>query len=381
MKIPAGCSSAQLVLLACVCVVVAGLFVIDVDTVADMKSSLKSTSIITIKQQRLLSSPSQRLMEGRGKRCLPGQAKNISKNDPVHHSNCPDSSSWIHQHFAASLGRSSSLLVFVGCNKGYDLITAARQWGNNASFKTSDVFKEHNKRSGELHFGACNAAKKGDVPVNGSLSMRRVLAYCIEPMPANVKILNNAFSALSYAPPVIVVHAAVSSTIGAASFPNGKSGAEALGMNANADMSADTNISTTVKVTTLDELLLPALQVDSNGGIIDWLSIDTEGNDMRVLFGSVGILGERRVRYLEFEYHAVHKWASSNLEDLVDLLDQFGFDCYFPGNRGQLWRLTGCWDDSYNKKTWSNVVCPHRSEVRLTDFMEKIAIANHASHS
>ena len=95
------------------------------------------------------------------------------------------------------------------------------------------------------------------------------------------------------------------------------------------------------------------------------------------------------VRFLEFEYHGVNRWARSDLQDLVDLLDQFGFDCYWQGgfgwadgvmvqNSGKLWRLTGCWDDSYytvfrDYGSNGNVACVNRDETELTDAMHHSA--------
>ena len=43
------------------------------------------------------------------------------------------------------------------------------------------------------------------------------------------------------------------------------------------------------------------------------LSIDTEGNDMRVLLGAVRLLGAEMIRFLEFEYHKVGHWATADL--------------------------------------------------------------------
>ena len=50
-----------------------------------------------------------------------------------------------------------------------------------------------------------------------------------------------------------------------------------------------------------------------NAGAIDVLSIDTEGNDMRVLLGAARLLGAEMVRFLEFEYHNIGHWATADL--------------------------------------------------------------------
>lgn len=233
--------------------------------------------------------------------------------------------------------------------------------------------------------GACKAGlDKGKEGIVTGPS-RSITAYCVEPLVANIQALNRAFDTLRYTPSIRVVRAAVTSTVGTTKFAQARAGFERSGLAPNADVLATIGGggSGDVNVTTLDDMLLLSLEAldkeGGEGGVIDVLSIDTEGNDARVIFGAVGILGQRRVRYLEFEYHENAKWATSNLEDVADLLDQFGFDCYFPGNKGQLWRLTGCWDESYDKRAWSNVACVHRGEVKLAGFMEAHAASHNAS--
>ncbi len=106
---------------------------------------------------------------------------------------------------------------------------------------------------------------------------------------------------------------------------------------------------------------------------IDYLTIDTEGNDMRALIGCIKTLALGIIRYLEFEYHSVGRWAQSDLQDMIDLLDQLNFDCYWALNSGKLARLTGCWHDLYyRERTWSNVACINRKESRTHTFMQKI---------
>ena len=129
----------------------------------------------------------------------------------------------------------------------------------------------------------------------------------------------------------------------------------------------------TVAITTVDQIVS-----DFRVKEIDILSIDTEGNDVRVILGAHHSLPV--VRYLEFEYHSVAHWAQSDLQDTVDLLDQYEFDCYWQGNKGQLWRLTGCWHDSYyHKRSWSNIACIKRSETIVHALMETIA-QTHSGH-
>lgn len=47
-----------------------------------------------------------------------------------------------------------------------------------------------------------------------------------------------------------------------------------------------------------------------------------------------------------------------------------GFTCYWASG-SNLWRITQCYFDLYDSyKTWSNVVCVHRSHTKLLERME-----------
>lgn len=75
-----------------------------------------------------------------------------------------------------------------------------------------------------------------------------------------------------------------------------------------------------VQVTTLDEY---ALQADLER--IDFLKIDTEGNDLAVLEGASGLLDSQRIRWVQFEYN--HRWVSSRtyLRDVFLLAERYGY--------------------------------------------------------
>ncbi len=85
------------------------------------------------------------------------------------------------------------------------------------------------------------------------------------------------------------------------------------------------------------------------------------------------MLASNRVRYFEFEYNSVGRWEKSDLQDLIDLLDQIDYDCYWALNSGGLSRLTGCWHDSYYERTWGNVACICRQEQRTHQKMQYVA--------
>ena len=110
---------------------------------------------------------------------------------------------------------------------------------------------------------------------------------------------------------------------------------------------------------------------------IDFLSIDTEGNDMHVLFGGLNFLTSHLVRVLEFEVHTVGHWAVSRVDNVVTILDNLGFTCYWHLNGDYpLLRATGCMSEEMENpkiKVWSNMVCANRNEDELARLFESLS--------
>lgn len=310
-----------------------------------------------------------------GKRCSPEMIARIARKNPISHSNCPNNDKWLPLAIPGPDIKRLPRVVFIGCNKGYDFVEAARMFSWNASFSKKSVFQNH--KLGDT--GACNAGAHSDARIPPEKKARQIDALCVEPMPSNAKLLKDAFTTLKYYPQVTFLQAAVGHVHGTVPFHNGKPGTESWGIDSKVDC---VSCFTDVNITFLDNILLHKLRAEditgaegdqSQRGTVDFLSIDTEGNDMRVLIGAIGLLMEQRVRYLEFEYHKVGKWSTSDLEDIVDLMDHFGFDCFFSGVH-KLWRLTGCFDQSYRThRWWSNVACALRTEKQLLHKMDEIA--------
>lgn len=116
-----------------------------------------------------------------------------------------------------------------------------------------------------------------------------------------------------------------------------------------------------VRVERLDKLL------EEFPGKVDALVIDAEGSDPLILAGSRDILSSKS-RFLQFEYHFRGAWMPpQSLKAVVGDLDvKYGFDCYLHGPDSTLWRLSsGCWNDAFELRQWSNVACVKRSDVHL----------------
>lgn len=300
-----------------------------------------------------IESHARSLQRTYGQRCTPDQSDKIAAQDPIANSNCPNKSKWMPKYVQSARDNKDAVLMWIGCNRGDDLAEAMRIWSRNASYQTGLMEPYYTNFYGHR---SCPLDTNENVE---HLTVRPVRGFCVEAMTSTFEAVNQIYNDLGWDSAVKVIHAAASSTPGIASFPRHRAGFEAFGLG------SQTDEGDAVQVVTVDVL-------SDRYGLksIDILSIDTEGNDMRVIFGAVRTLP--KVKYLEFEYHNVNRWSRSDLQDLIDLLDQFDFDCFWTGNSGQLWRLTGCWHDSYySQRFWSNVACSNRNEMALHQIMVK----------
>lgn len=94
--------------------------------------------------------------------------------------------------------------------------------------------------------------------------------------------------------------------------------------------------------------------------VIDLLFVDIEGYDWQALGQGGADWTLRHTRYLEFEYHGVGAWKEDLLSTAVQTLDDiFGFTCYWSG-RGELIRLSKCFQPYMEFHMWSNVACVNR---------------------
>jgi FkbM family methyltransferase len=101
---------------------------------------------------------------------------------------------------------------------------------------------------------------------------------------------------------------------------------------------------------------------------IDFLLIDTEGNDAFVLWGGAVTLA--RTRFVTFENHQRGAWQTVSLRSVIDYLDVQGFDCFWMANSGALWQITGGCYPMMELKRWSNIGCAKRGDLFLTIFRE-----------
>jgi FkbM family methyltransferase len=84
-----------------------------------------------------------------------------------------------------------------------------------------------------------------------------------------------------------------------------------------------------VRVKTLDTHLADTLRDH-----IDFLKIDTEGNEMAVLRGAQGLLAKGAIKYIQFEYGGCWIDSRQYLRDAFELLGRYGYDIYKIHPRG-----------------------------------------------
>ena len=96
-----------------------------------------------------------------------------------------------------------------------------------------------------------------------------------------------------------------------------------------------------VPMVTLDEELL---SVDFN---IDFLKIDTEGYDLRVLKGAESFLRKGRIRFVQFEYNSHWLGTGSSLKDAKTFLENLGFDLLLIRSGGLHPLNYGFWGDYF----------------------------------
>eukprot|EP00457_Paulinella_chromatophora_P012758 gb/GEZN01012993.1/.p1 GENE.gb/GEZN01012993.1/~~gb/GEZN01012993.1/.p1 ORF type:complete len:332 (-),score=4.66 gb/GEZN01012993.1/:46-951(-) len=287
-----------------------------------------------------------------GTACTELQIANITAQHPIKHSKCPPRI-FMSVFLNASRYRSTANVISIGCNKGEDFIATLEAFSGNKSFDVKSYGANLPRR-------VCGG--KAESFMLPDQALRPVRGICVEPLPANVRLLTRKFGEHKFGLPAVkLIPHAISNEPGVGKFPDGAEGTEALGF-ANGG-SFPVNISTIDDIISLEDF-----------DIVDFLTIDTEGWDALAITGMIRSLIKPLVRLFEFEYHAKGYWRKADLNRVICFLDEMGFDCYIQGNAGQLWRLTNCWSDQYHKeKKWSNVVCVNRAEITTHAWMQNLA--------
>eukprot|EP00808_Paulinella_micropora_P014227 g76763.t1 len=247
-------------------------------------------------------------------------------------------------------------IITVGCNKGEDFIASMEAWTGNSSYSPVVYTKELVKKYEEIHF-ACT----GHVHslLEHTPALKDTVGYCIEPLPANVQLLKTMFHTKLYDPKKVrLLPFAMGAEQGSVQFPDSKVVGQEDGRILEKEEAGNDQPHVEVEITTVDKLLEQE-KIDR----VDFLSIDAEGHDSQVIEGMKHSLSHAKIRVFEFEYNIFGMWKIVDLDKVVDKLDMYNYECFWQGNRNQIWPLTGCWLDRYKYRTWSNILCVHREEA------------------
>ena len=303
-------------------------------------------------------------VEGYGYTCTHKELKKIMKAEPINHNtNCP-SRNWLDP-FVNSIQNVSKTptIIIVGCNKGEDFVNIVNKLSGNSKYDTNEYVSKLVTRNIKFNCGGHGSIVK----VSKSETPKNVYGYCIEPLDVNIKLVQDIFKEMNFdSKDLHIVKRAMNSYTGTVEFPkNVVAGVSVVGMESESSSVGTTDI---VPMSNLDTFI-KEYQINE---VIDFVSIDTEGFDAEVILGFSKTLVNKYVRLIEFEYHIVNRWKTADLQMIITMLDLWNFDCYWQGNKDQIWRLTGCWHNNYYiNRQWSNVVCINRKETAHAWFVEE----------
>lgn len=244
-------------------------------------------------------------------------------------------------------------MIDIGCNKGYTSSVFFGLWASDLQLSPATL----QQRRPDVPCGICGDCVE-QVKPSKTDPASRINVYCVEPNLvnfANLVLTRELF--LDGSKPNAQWHlisAAMSNSSAFVRFPRCPAGREDCFIGDPREWAGFDE----VPMRTVDELIQMY-----NIEHINILKTDTEGHDPAVLSGAMGAFKRGIVDMYTFEYHGLGPWLSHKLEDVVALLDSHGMTCYFdakPMAEGSLWRLTGCWDPSYEAHAWSNVACVRR---------------------
>lgn len=265
------------------------------------------------------------------------------------------------------------VLINIGANKGYSIVDKYAYWVQESGVNPRSLHKFIQKAFPSLKrscdtCGECNFKGPESLDIKRE-NLDKLKVFAVEPSPGNIELLDKVKEWLN-TDFFTVIQAAGLNEAGTVQFPNTTMG-DTLGY-----LEKPSQSSVTVPTITVQDLAK-----ENNLDTIDMLFIDTEGFDPLVLEGSKSLIAKQKIKIIIFEYHSVNYWAKNNpqsysLEETSDFFDFFGYDCYIEGTNEML-RLTGCWINLFEFRTWSNILCVLRSEIVANEIA--MSISKHLS--
>lgn len=305
-------------------------------------------------------------------------------------SRCP-SNSW-HAALEGPLSSPEMTMVSVGANKGYGVLELlSRYTATNVTGVAWQQLLQTSSRSCGRCCGICNDCFQRHMQgttTQEERAHRKVRVHAFEVLPANAALLRTAAS--HFGLPIEVHEMAASNSTRILQLgghymwrsrnqpgyecatldfqpaagghrPRPSDGAERRARRAREDAPSP------VQATTLDDFF-------ARRGIerVHVLEIDANGMDALVLEGAAATLARRGIDLLTFEYHEAGFWGACGggcrtLRGVLAWLEGAGYACYWQGAQGGVARASGrCWQEDFEFRRWSNLVCTHRAPLLET---------------
>lgn len=320
---------------------------------------------------------------------------------------CPSEDWFLAQLHAADPSPQGKVFVNVGFNKGYKVVSMFSAWApwidlNASAWHSKLVLSaQQNELATTLLCGACNDCKNdyyggGDGGRNATMPPMSATEYPlfigVDINADNVRLFHAAWSNNAVGVRAKVFAAAVSDvsqvrvpvplcevvgdencSLKRSSVKDPLPAGYTVGVNASL---IDSFSFDDIYSLWLRDGTIPVAAKASRRRVIDFLMVDTEGHDYKVLLGAVGSFLRGLVRIVIFEYNS----SPVELSVMLRLMDEKAdAECYFMGQR-RLWQLTaGCFSPIYDIRSWSNIICVKRGDVwaKVVDGMSIKSASEH----
>jgi len=311
-------------------------------------------------EERQRKKASRKTMTGR---MTPAFSSQCNRQHSPLHNRCPDGS-WLTQYGLPEREARQPVFVDIGCNKGYESAKVMARWWPKAGINPNTLGVAHKQMVTHKYCGNCgDCHDRVKLPRGAKALQPRI--HCIEGAP---KTLNRTRTAFRRAAVDVDALATVHFHNFAMSNRTGKIVFGDCDAMETCRFSKGTPVY--VNTTTVDTF------VAAQGlGVIDILKIDTEGAEPMVIQGALATLHSGQAKLISIELNP-HQWVhftTFDVEDLVNVLDDYGYTCYADGVP-PLMLLTGCIHDSkFQQKPMRNIICALRLDRDVARTLSRMA--------
>lgn len=363
---------------------------------------------VASKNRRLQSSPSVSSITGLPPQCtsqqmdilekqLPARGCELRKDRPYARKACSFSVAttcgsvpyWLHEHIVEhdfGQGEEEFTAILVGCNNAnnaIDLLRLATRDSEGKSYNVqawSDNFVSTDNPDDKVEVRSSECPVQTVSVIPGSAPQRAQI-YGIEAMPKTFQQLEKTKAALGYGDELDFTHMAVAlEPDNTRVFVEDPIAAMDVGLvtwkKACKKVPSGDPRCVDVAVDKIDNWVETKPKLANNPTApIHYMSAKVADNDYEVLKGAARTLN--RVQYLDLGYNWYGDWGTSDrsLKDLMFRLKKKGFACYWPGDSGNMWRITDCWQEHYELHFSANIACVNTNITAarpLADRMERM---------